>query len=533
MKKILIILCLLLSFSILTGCNSDADTDSDTTIDSNPIVTAPKDDSFKQEIVYQSIELSKNVYELNEDLVITVNGAANNDFVGVFDMQGEPGGKGTSHYKRTKVNDLTEIVFNISDMKLTPGEYCVCLYQYGTMFLYDRVEFKVSDGDATNYQVQKAEFIFTNNNNSRTSRLKLTPSTDKEITYKFYWAKDGQRLDYYSAIDTVVKASLDEFTVKFKDNMYMPKEANQVEVYVLNGTSPSYFVDVDNAFSLNDSNYLFSFQVFSDIHSDVAQISWNSHFKKALIDVTNLKKESTAIIAVGDLTNFGSQTCYELLEETLDEYLGNTNIKFYSALGNHEYQYYVNKSFDVARDYFFEMRDLDSIYYSFVLNGMKFIILGSETLDKAGYMSDEQLNWFKNEIASVDKNTPTFIFFHQPLGNTVSGMDSGLEAAGYKNVNDELRNTLKNYPNAYVFTGHTHMTYETNKTAVFGQGIDANFINTGAIAYLNDINYNEICGSLGLFIEVYEDYIMINGRNFYTGKWVAEGSFVSPIYKVN
>lgn len=529
-KRLLIVICLLLSTCLLLGCEED-----NRSIDLETPVgdTLLKDPSFKHEVEYQYLELNKKVYELTDDLEINIFNADASDFVGVFDMNGEPGAPGTPYYKRKKVNDNTQLVFNIADMKLVPGEYCVCLFQTATMFLYDRVLFKVSDGDATNYQVQKAEFVFSNDNNNRSSRIKLTPSTDKEITYQFYWAQDGQRIDYYSAIDTVVKEGSDEFSIKFKDNMHMPKEANQIEICVLNGLSPSYFVDVDDSFKVDESKYLFSFQVFSDIHSDVAQKSWNSHFRKALIDVMRLSKESSAIIAVGDLTNFGSQTCYDLLDSTLEEYIGDNGPKFYSAMGNHEYQYYESKGFDVARDYYFERRNLTSIYYSFTLNDYKFIILGSESLNKAGYMSDVQLNWFKNEMASVDKNKPTFIFFHQPLINTTAGMHSGLEAGGYSNVNDELRNILKQHPNAYCFCGHTHMTYETDKTAVFGKGMDANFINTGAIAYLNDINYNEICGSLGLFVEVYEDYIMINGRNFYTGKWVAEGSFASPLYKVS
>ena len=548
MKKIISFLLLLVLIFSLNACG---DSDSNNAEDvQTPSVTEPQtnvenpstevvdlNDGYQNSFVqtetnYQHIELDKEIYSLTDDLVINIFDAATTDFVAVFDMNGEPGGPGTSHYKRNKVSGKTQITFSIESMGLIPGEYCVCLYQNGTMFLYDRVVFKVSDGDATDYQVENAKLNFTNTNGYRTSSVTITPSADKELTYKFYWAKDGVRLDGYSYIDTVVKKSSKQFTVNFKDNMYMPRDANQVEIYVLEGTSTSYFIDVDSSFELKKSKYLFNFQVFSDIHSDIDEKAWNSHFKTALIDVMRLSGNSSAIFAVGDLTNFGSQTCYELLDKTLTEYIPEDGPKFYAALGNHEYQYYTSKGFETARDYYFDQIGINSIYYSVEIEGLKFIVLGSESLDKAGYMSEEQLNWFKNEMSKVDKNKPTFVFFHQPFANTLSGMDSGLEAGGFENVREEMMTILKEHPNTYAFSGHTHMTYETDKTAVFGKGKDANYVNTGAIAYLNDLNYNEIVGSLGLFVEVYEDYVMINGRNFYTGEWVSEALFVSPIYTV-
>ena len=543
MKKISIFLILIL-LSSLISCKADND-------ESNPVVRPPQtitkdpftvpeveqinyENPFVQtETNYQHVELDKEIYTLTDDLVINIYDANSSDFVAVFDMNGEPGGPGTTFYKRNKVSGKSQITFNIADMKLTPGLYCVCLYQSGSMFLYDRVVFKVTDGDMSDYQVETAKINFSNINGLRTSSITITPKTDKTLTYQFYWAKDGVRLSGYSYLDTVVRQSSSPFTVKFKDNMYMPRDANQVEVYVLEGTSSSYFIDVDSSFALEKSKYLFNFQVFSDIHSDVSENAWNSHFRTALIDVMRLSGNSSGIIAVGDMTNFGSQTCYELLKDTLNELLPEDGPKFYTALGNHEYQYYNSKGFEAAKNDYFEQIGVDSIYYSLEIEGLKFIFLGSESLDKTGYMSNEQLEWFKKEMDSVDKNKPTFVFFHQPLKNILSGMDSGLEAGGFGNVHDELREIFKNHPNTYCFNGHTHMTYETDKTAVFGKGKDANFINTGAIAYLNDINYNEIVGSLGLFVEVYEDYIMINGRNFYTGEWVAEAAFVSPIYMVN
>ena len=547
MRKIISLISLILIL-VLCSCseNQDVKTESNTgstvtnPTENNPTQNEPTvvDDIYRNTFVqtetdYQYLTLDKKVYTLTDDININIFGADNSDFVGVFDKDGEPGGLGTSHYKRTKLSGKTELTYNVASIELTPGEYSVCLYASGTMFLYDREVFYVWDGDETDYIPDSVVFNTNNNDTYRTSSLTITPSTNKELTYKFYWARNNERLSGYSPLDTITKSSSSTFTVDFKDNMYPPRNAKQLEVWVMDGKSTSYFVDIDEEFLLEKSKYVFNFQVFSDVHSDVDEKSWNSHFKTALIDVMRLSGNSSAIFLTGDVTNFGSQTCYNLLNKTLGEYIPSEGPDVYIALGNHEYQYYESKGYEVAKDYFFEMTGNESIYYSVEINGYKFIILGSESLNKAGYMSEEQYAWFENEMKNVDKNKPTFIFMHQPMANTVSGMSSGLEAGGYANVATKLRALLKNHPNAYVFTGHTHITYETEKTAVFGKGEDANFVNDGAIAYLNDENYNEIIGSMGLFVEVYEDYVMINGRNFYTGEWVAEGMFVNPIYSVN
>lgn len=531
MKKI--ILCLFLFVFIIAICSCDKEETSDAFSDEgtyNPFI--PFDTN------YQYITLDKSVFNEGEEIKVNIFDAQRQDFVGIFDMKGEPGvgGEGASDVNQVRhkisAEGKTDVTFTMSRLKLEPGEYCVCLYNMNTLFLYDRVTFKITDGDPTDYKVSSASFNFTNNGEYRTSSINITPSSDKELTYTFYWAKDNVRLKGYSALGKIKIASNESFDFNFKDNMYMPKEANQIEIDVFEGTSQPYFVDVDNKFALAKSKYLYNFQVFSDIHSDPTQYRWNTHFETALIDIMRLSGNSSALFTVGDMTNFGNDTNYIQFNDAIEKYLIN-GPKVYTALGNHEYQYHVSKDFDYAKNMYFQFTGKERLYYSLDMHGSKFIILSSESFNKAGYMSDEQFTWFKNEMKSVDKNKPTFVFFHQPLKNTVSGTYGGLETPGFSNVNDALRIVLKEHPNTYVFTGHTHITYESDKTALFGKGEDANFVNTGSIAYLNNPSYEVIVGSMGLFVEVYEDYIMINGRNFYTGEWVSEGSFVSPLYAVN
>ena len=60
----------------------------------------------------------------------------------------------------------------------------------------------------------------------------------------------------------------------------------------------------------------------------------------------------------------------------------------------------------------------------------------------------------------------------------------------------------------------------------FGNGNDANYVNCGVIAYLRQ---HDEYGSNAAYIEVYEDYILVRGRDIVSSKWIANAQYV--IYK--
>ena len=57
------------------------------------------------------------------------------------------------------------------------------------------------------------------------------------------------------------------------------------------------------------------------------------------------------------------------------------------------------------------MSQIDKVYYSFELNGCKYIMLGSEgqsTLSDVdhAHISQTQINWFQNEVAAAKSGEP-------------------------------------------------------------------------------------------------------------------------------
>jgi hypothetical protein len=91
----------------------------------------------------------------------------------------------------------------------------------------------------------------------------------------------------------------------------------------------------------------------------------------------------------------------------------------YFSLGNHEYMYGGLHSESLKA--FINYTKMPNHYYSVEIEGIKYIVLGSDSKVMSGTISDEQYNWFVSELESVDKNKQTFIFAHQPLKDTVSG----------------------------------------------------------------------------------------------------------------
>ena len=277
--------------------------------------------------------------------------------------------------------------------------------------------------------------------------------------------------------------------------------------------------------------YIFraKFAVFSDLHITQSKPQHVSHLKSALTDVVELGGFS-AVFTVGDNTDQGSASEYDLLLQTVESVEGAPDV--YYTLGNHDLVYGSGHADQVKL--FKEKTGMPSQYYSVELNGMRFIVLGSDSATTSGAIAKAQLDWLKSELSKCDKSKPTFIFLHQPLIDTVSGSLYSQDKViqdwyGVANAEKDIREMLKNYPNAFLFTGHTHWTLESFHPILAGCGEDANFANCASVGYLWDDTDSATGGSEGYFVEVYEDYILLRGREFVKGNWCGAAQFLIPI----
>ena len=144
------------------------------------------------------------------------------------------------------------------------------------------------------------------------------------------------------------------------------------------------------------------------------------------------------------------------------------DIPLFNSTGNHDNDPYC------ADDWLAEQAFKDIIgptYYSFNLGNVHYIVLdniqyintgASEgTVGKRNYnkkLTENQLIWLKNDLATItDKSRPVFVAMHAQLYANPTSLPqvSSISMSG----GTTLVNYLKEFTNAHVITGHTHINY--------------------------------------------------------------------------
>jgi hypothetical protein len=150
----------------------------------------------------------------------------------------------------------------------------------------------------------------------------------------------------------------------------------------------------------------------------------------------------------------------------------------YQTIGNHDHSMYLAGDFDTVAEY---KQTVAPTYYSFNVGSVHYVVLddvectnSERTTDgngKACYVRtydsnlvQEQLEWLAKDLSLVSKTSAVVVAMHIPLYN-----DSGTyrwydkSKPQLKEHAQALENILKQYPEAHVFTAHTHTLYNVDK----------------------------------------------------------------------
>ncbi|WP_246199785.1 metallophosphoesterase family protein [Arthrobacter zhaoguopingii] len=251
----------------------------------------------------------------------------------------------------------------------------------------------------------------------------------------------------------------------------------------------------------------------------------------ALGDLSAVRPDAAGLLMVGDIVNSGSVREWDEVRDVMTNARPILPETIAAAIGNHES--YTGEPWTTHRDRFLEFADRDRIWDEYVLEGaggsVPVLVLGQEDARPPEVpMSEEQVLWMQERLAYWTKqNKQVMIVSHFPLGDTVSaswipGYDTAYEH------NDRLIQILSNYPNAVLFTGHTHYPFELGDWAVQRRtetGHPDGFwaVNTGAIqtewdargedtATVREITTRNI--NRGLTVDVFDDRLVIDARDF-------------------
>ena len=279
---------------------------------------------------------------------------------------------------------------------------------------------------------------------------------------------------------------------------------------------------------------LLNFAVLSDSHIEGNNTMRYKVFAGALRDVRRNRSGSDAVIFLGDNTMNGQHIENMLFHGTVHALLRNETIL--PVMGNHDigngegnYDRLRQRWFDYTAAFF--GRKLSTPYYSAVIDGYTFIVLGpekQEVYDMA--MSEAQFAFLGDTLAkAAESGKPVFVFAHFP---TDDATDLDLEPTG------RLTEMLAEYNRThdlFCFVGHTHMPLGDWSFHTYDGYPETYLPRLTDLGGQNDTELLERSG-IGMQVEVYENEVILRGRNYYRSEWLADspedGTFCERTYSL-
>lgn len=273
--------------------------------------------------------------------------------------------------------------------------------------------------------------------------------------------------------------------------------------------------------------------VWGDTQVSNYLLSRNINTKVSAEDLYNINGTLDAFIHVGDVTENGLLCEYNLIADYL---YGVDAENFIITEGNHDirmrlysqslsrFSSFVNYLNDGLEN---DIEIEDKYYYSTVINGYTFIVLGSDkSTFEDNYISDEQLEWLANELeVASESGLPIFVINHQPLAGTNGLPDtfsSIISDGSIGDQSDDVFELMNQYENVIYISGHCHtafgdLLYETKG--------NVNLVNIPSIGIDNkDGDYNE--AGIGFVLTVTDDQVIFAARDFYNGIYLPEYDIV-------
>jgi len=210
---------------------------------------------------------------------------------------------------------------------------------------------------------------------------------------------------------------------------------------------------------------------YTDVH---ARTEWNTPEAMALAaDVINARK-SDIVISGGDLITDGFQSSYYKVASRWDAYMKMHNaIKsdIYPAVGNHDLVAAIPEdgtpAADNPRAVYLDRMGLERTYYSFNAVGYHFIMLDAIQVTRdeykyQGIVQSRQLEWLKQDLSGLSKNTPIIMVTHIPLLTSFYSASKGatFSALPHRVIvnNHEVLKILESYNVILVLQGHSHVS---------------------------------------------------------------------------
>lgn len=310
----------------------------------------------------------------------------------------------------------------------------------------------------------------------------------------------------------------------------------------------------------------FSFGTLSDTHMNYEQHNRGAYAKLAYAMNFYAKENMDLVLIAGDATGDRGET--PDLEEQYEKHLEILEAsdfpadKVYEAIGNHG-----NTPSDAPLlDQYLGGNDevhpyQNSPYFHLLVQGKNggrdnlFIFMAQE-LEKPGdsakydNFSKAQIDWLEGLLTQYGKTeTNIFILEHAPFLGWGAGDIPGGGYTACVTLKDEYTQTmrfyqlLKEYKDAVVLSGHTHVSFYEDANYSDENGSFARTVHVGSSSqpcgygtgtklvrsYDGRKNVTPEYGSEGYTVHIYSDKIVFTGYNFSTGKKIPAACLIMPV----
>lgn len=262
---------------------------------------------------------------------------------------------------------------------------------------------------------------------------------------------------------------------------------------------------------------LYSFGAVADIHlqAETAQ----ADFQKALT-FFNETERVDFICVCGDLSNSGLVVEHAPYRDIINAHSLNTPV--YECTGNHDVASTAGGTIGTITG--------NPLYYTFTQGNDLFVMFGM--YGWAGQTGEiftaEQLQWLY-EILEANRNKRVFVFQHclrwDGSGKPYPGSPTGnLLDSDKGNV---FKSLMEHYKNVVWFHGHSHMDFDSQEDCTYANydrmyGCHSVHIPSLALPrdYQDSVYVNVYADSEGYVVDVYENHIVLRGRDFVTDKFL-------------
>lgn len=268
----------------------------------------------------------------------------------------------------------------------------------------------------------------------------------------------------------------------------------------------------------------YSFCALADVH--ITRDTATGDFQRAL---SYAEAHCDFTVVAGDLVeNANVESQLATYKNIVDTYSPTKPV--YSIPGNHEH--YSNKVKDYLANYTGK-----PLYYSFTKGNDVFIMVGhygAYAGDGIGWLatetwSQEELQWLY-ETLEANRNKRCFVFTHVlPHEHRVGNPNNLYVTAGkpllwYTNdggIGQAFISLLRHYKNTILFHGHSHTRFwlqELDAKANYSDADGYRSVHIPSLSVPRDPNGTKLTDvyaeSEGYIVDVYDDYIVLNGRDF-------------------